>query len=210
MSEKIEKVEVDEIVRPSKHDPTPIVQSIIDKMFEVYMRTQSVTKTAEECGVHYNTARKYVKFGDPSRGIESFESRVTRVHKITTRRVEEHVTYNRAKAIAAAWEQMEILDSIIIEAMARYRELLSDAKFIKLGDIVAAIRISSDMKAKLGDKLDNGEGDSQAAIPSVVTELTMEELEIFATTGELPSGEKKKKKKKARKKKLTSDSGEEE
>jgi transposase len=159
----------------------------VEEMFDTYVEHQSARQVSARCGVHYNTARKYIREGDQARGIEPFEQRCTRITKLAARRVEKRITYARADATAAAWQHLQLLDDVIIEALLRYRETIADGK-PRLGDIVQAVKVSNELKTRLEKWSDDKDdaGNQRGALPKGIAELTITELEIFATTGTVP------------------------
>jgi hypothetical protein len=155
----------------------------VEEMFATYAQKQVVEHVARTCNVSSGTVKKYVTKGDPNRGVEPFRLRLRRLTRLTARRVEKTVAYHKADGVAAAWQHLQILDDVIIDALLRYRDMLQTAT-PRLSEIAKAVELSHRLKSSLREWAEEDGGDGTGDI--VLDKLSVTELEVYAETGVLP------------------------
>lgn len=84
---------------------TPVSLTDVEKMFAAYQVQNSATYIVRQCGVGKPTAKRYIENGDPSRGVEPFRERLTRIQAERAARVDER-TIEAGADIAARVRQL--------------------------------------------------------------------------------------------------------
>jgi hypothetical protein len=122
----------------------PVTLETIDRMWLAFYERQSAKFVAKKCGVHHETARKYIDFGDAGRGVEPFSVRLARIRTERTRQVDSGLiqtgarllrTFNKLHeamlrklgAVKGADGEFEITDLAIVPD---FRDLVEVGRFI--------------------------------------------------------------------------------
>jgi len=117
----------------------PLSMEKTELMFQAYCDKQSANHVATKVGVSHHTAVKYIRNGDPDRGIAPFVERHARVQREITRKTERVVVYSATKVNQATFSHLKLLDSLIQQALEKLDGRLK-LKDLSLKDVAKAMQ----------------------------------------------------------------------
>jgi len=182
-------------------------------MWREYQRTQVASVVARRCGLSHGTVLKYVKHGDPSRDMEPLKQRLAKVrHK--AREIADHEAVSfRSKVytqvqniVARAVEAAEVSMDDLEDYRDRYSTVDADGKRSfnrgvpargrrkaqpgwvteewakRIKTVKQSAELVATWQGVFGDMIGWGDADEATEFDG----WTVEELEAFAATGDVP------------------------
>lgn len=174
------KQEWSEKVRMAKKNKRKIGFLSIDKyneMYAVYQEVQSPDAVAKRCGVHRDTATKYIEEGDPARNLRPLKDRLIRVMEGAQAR--QDYTLEMARS-----EMQRIARVLLVKTAEKVKELQpSDIRPDLLPRLLTDLQKVIERTMGVADATYRVEKDDPFA------QWTIEELMAYAQTGIMPQHE---------------------
>lgn len=162
-----------------------------NKMFQAYLEKPNLSHAAKSAGVNIHTAKYYVDGpARPEAGLEPIKARCARVHAAAQEAEELTLMRFRQEQIA---QYVEIMKTSDLEMALHRKKMLARAAAVARGEeaepgstFATAVSTRSTVSRDMERFLGGPDATMEHRGMDVMSELTFEEGQIYATTGVLP------------------------
>jgi hypothetical protein len=166
--------------------PAKLHREKVEEMFTLYAQQQSANYVAQNSGVSWSTANKYIVQGDPQRGIEPFRMRYLAISKEVTTAVDHAISYGQKKQLRASLLHLQLFDAVILQAIEQVQRKLKDQN-IKLTDLAKALAARAQLVRSISEQQPRAERtEERTEIRAVLGDLDLEQLAAMAEHGKIP------------------------
>jgi hypothetical protein len=143
----------------------------VDEMWEAYLEEQSATYVANQCGVNFRTARRYIREGDDTRNMPSFQDRLNKIEDGARKKADAEVEKERVKTLKAVQDY----EDRMIEALS---QLKMDPDDISARDLDILARLKQFLLGQAESR--HGPDDDGTDGEVVSSKFTPEQLQTMA------------------------------